>query len=745
MSYKAQDSGQHATHKFLITGPRCGGCVAKVEKAVTSLNEVSEASFNLSQATLTVTGKVDDEAIIAAIAALDYSAQRIQSVTQAEEERESIVQQQYAAHRRHALIGLGLGLPLMIYGLLFGMAVDSTQAQLGWSVVSLLTAMVLYRAGGHFFRNALQQLRSGSTSMDTLIALGTSSAWLYSSLIVLSPESFPVAARHVYFEAAAMIIGLINLGQALELRARGQTSAALKKLIGIQPKTACVIEADKSYDRPIDQLAINDEIRARSGEQIAVDGIVIAGHGHIDQAMLTGEAIPVACQQGDTVNAGTVLLDGTLLYRASRVGRDTALARIINMVQRAQGSKLPIGRLADRVASIFVPCILFVALLSAAAWWFWGPEPRLMYMVISAVTVLIIACPCALGLATPMSIMSGVGVAAEHGILVRQGEALQQAAKIDTVILDKTGTITCGRPTISDVVTLDYDRDTLLLIAASLEQGSSHPIAKAIISSHKNKMLEFDDFHSIAGMGISARTAYGFCLLGNQQLLKSHQVETSPLAEASERLQEQGNSIVLLAIDGKLAGLIALKDEVKMESKAAIASLQQRGIEVIMASGDNNTTCCRVAAEVGISQFHGSLSPREKLALVEQLQQQQRVVAMVGDGINDAPALAQADVGYAIGEGSDIAIESGDITLLNHSLKSIENSIIVSQATLSNIKQNLFGAFIYNSIGIPIAAGILYPSLGLLLNPVIAGAAMSLSSLTVVLNANRLRRLKITP
>ncbi|CAH0992948.1 Copper-exporting P-type ATPase [Sinobacterium norvegicum] len=741
---KNRSTSSNIVNQYLISGPRCNSCVAKVEAAIAPLPNVSSVNFNLPQLTLTVTGPIADTEIFRAIEALDYSATKIHSVAEAESEKALQQHEQYLRHRNRGLAALALGLPLMAYGIIFDMSISHSQQQLGWGLVGLLTLAVLTLCGGHFFSSARSQFRQLSFGMDSLVAVGTGSAWLYSAVIVIAPAAFPPAARHVYFEAAAMIIGLINIGQALELKAKGATSQALKKLIGFQVKQAIVITSDGEQLTAFENINIGDLVRLRSGDKVAVDGIIHEGGGHVDESMLTGEPIPNYKAAGDSIFAGTLNTDGNIVYRASRVGRDTALARIIELVKSAQGSKLPIGKLADKIASVFVPVIFFIALISAVAWYAFGPEPTILYMLITAVTVLIIACPCALGLATPMSIMAGIGLAAEKGILIREGEALQKAASIDTVVLDKTGTITIGGPRLVDTVTVDgYNKSEVLAIAAALETGSSHPVAQALINAYQGRPLKAQQYVYYAGLGVQAELDGKRYLLGNLKLLSQQRIAQSTLFNNGEKLQQQGKTVIYLANHEAVLALFSFEDSLKTEATVIIRRLQQHGVTVIMASGDNSATCANVADKVGIEQYHGDFSPDDKQQLIGQLQAQGHRVAMVGDGINDAPALAQADVGYAIGDGTDIAIEAGDITLMGNSLTGILDATVISKATLRNIKQNLFGAFIYNIVGIPIAAGVLYPSLGLLLNPVVAGVAMSLSSITVVLNANRLRGLKI--
>jgi Cu+-exporting ATPase len=540
-----------------------------------------------------------------------------------------------------------------------------------------------------------------------------------------------------------MIIGLINLGLALEVKARGKTSEAIKRLIGLQAKTARVIRDGKDIDILIEDVLLNDLIRVRPGEKISVDGLVVEGHTAVDESMLTGEPMAVGKSDGDKVVAGTINKSGSIIFKATRVGKDTALAHIINMVKRAQNSKPPIGRLADVISAYFVPVIMIIAVLSALGWLNFGPSPAVAFAIVSATSVLIIACPCALGLATPMSVMVGVGKAAEAGVLIRNGEALQTASKITTMILDKTGTITEGAPKVTDVLLAKgQERDHVLMLVASIEAGSEHPLAMAIVQSAKEQGIEahkVSAFASIAGKGVEATLDDSQLLFGNEMLMKDRGINISAFIDKAQSLAQEAKTPMYFAINNKLAAVIAVADPIKPDSIEAIKRLQSKGIRIVMLTGDNRLTAKAIASKVGITEFVAEVMPEDKANKVAQLQQEGEIVGMTGDGINDAPALAQANVGFAIGTGTDVAIESADITLMRGSLHGLADAIAVSKATLTNIKQNLFGAFIYNMAGVPIAAGVLYPFFGLLLSPIIAGAAMAFSSLTVVTNANRLR------
>ena len=553
-------------------------------------------------------------------------------------------------------------------------------------------------------------------------------------------------ARHVYFEATAMIIGLINLGLALEVKARGRTSMAIKRLIGLQPKTARVIRDGEERDIAIDQVQLGDPVRVRPGEKISVDGLVQEGHTSVDESMLSGEPMAVEKTLGDEVVAGTLNKTGSIVFKATRIGADTALAHIIGLVKQAQNSKPPIGRLADSISAYFVPVVMIISVLSALVWLNFGPDPQLAFAIVSATTVLIIACPCALGLATPMSVMVGVGQAAESGVLIRNGEALQTASKVTAMILDKTGTITVGEPKVSHIeLAQARDKDDVLRLVASLEAGSEHPLAMAIVTSAQERGIELEKvegFQAIAGHGVEGKLQDQLLLLGNESLMRERKVDIDGYIDRAQAMAAQAQTPMYFALEGQLAAIIAVADPIKEDSVAAIKRLQDNGIRVVMLTGDNRATAKAVAARVGIREYVAEVLPVDKARKVAELQGQGEVVGMTGDGINDAPALALANVGFAIGTGTDVAIESADITLMRGSLHGLADAIAVSQATLNNVKQNLVGAFVYNVAGVPFAAGVLYPVFGLLLSPVIAGAAMAFSSLTVVMNANRLRWFK---
>ncbi|HEY5716193.1 MAG TPA: heavy metal translocating P-type ATPase [Psychromonas sp.] len=738
------------TQELLIEGATCASCVSKIEKTLNALPDVQQAQMNLALRTVSVTGHAATKTLIQAIESAGYHAKSTGNASDQDllEEKNQAEQTYYHKLMVQMWIGLALGGGLMAYGLLGGaMTVNSPTERIVWFIIGLFCAGVMYFAGKHFYIGAWNSFVNHNANMDTLIALGTGTAWLYSMVVVIYPLALPEIARHVYFEATAMIIGLINLGLALEVKARGRTSEAIQRLIGLQAKTARVIRDGQDIDIAIEEVLLNDLVRVRPGERIPVDGIVNEGKTTIDESMLTGEPMPVKKSSGDEVVAGTINKSGSIIFQAQRIGKDTALAQIIKMVKRAQNSKPPIGRLADIISGYFVPVIMIISITSALIWLNFGPDNSIAFAVVSATTVLIIACPCALGLATPMSVMVGVGKAAEAGVLIRNGEALQNASKITAMILDKTGTITLGQPKVTDIYPVNaMDENQILQLVASLEIGSEHPLAEAIVESAKERGLSTDKvehFNAIAGQGVEGQLGDKRLLFGNQKLMREQHIDLDQKSlEISAEMANEAKTPMFFAMNGELAAIIAVADPIKDDSISAIKRLQNNGIRVIMLTGDNQETAKAVARKVGITEFFAEVLPEEKSQKVAQLQAQGEIVGMTGDGINDAPALALANVGFAIGTGTDVAIESADITLMRGSLNGLADAISVSKATLRNIKQNLFGAFIYNTAGVPLAAGVLFPLTGLLLNPVIAGAAMAFSSVTVVSNANRLRFFK---
>ena len=728
--------------RLLISGMTCAGCVKSVEKALANTPGVSGASVNFGTHTAHVTGSATQEALMAAVAEAGYSAEPIVDMRKAERTREAQEAVTYRQRLKGSVLSLSLAIPLMMSMFVYHphpMGVG----RLYWLVIGLLTLAILAFPGRHFFTNAWKQLKHHQANMDTLVAMGTGTAWLYSMMVVLFAPWLPEVAQGIYFEASAMVVGLILLGNAMELRARGRTSNALKRLLDLQEKTARVIRNGVEQEIAVDDVALDDPIRVRPGERLPVDGVVLDGQSYIDESMLTGEPVPVHKRADDEVSAGTVNGNGSLVYRATHIGRDTRLGRITEQVASAQNSRPPIGELADKISGVFVPAVMIMAVLTALAWYNLGPAPVVIHMLVTATTVLIIACPCALGLATPISTMIGVGKAAEHGVLVRSGEALQTASRLTTLVVDKTGTLTEGKPRVTEATVLHNDSPQVLAWVAALESRSEHPLAKALTAyaeEHDARPDTLASFDSVTGGGVKGTSqANDALLLGNARLLEEDGVDLSPADEHIRQLEAKARSLVYLAVNGKLAALFGVSDPLRNDAAAAVKRLQDDGLTVVMLTGDNEHTAAAVAREVGISEFKAGMTPDDKHAEIERRQAVGEVVGMVGDGINDAPALARANVGFAIGQGTDIAMESAGITLMRGSLHGVATAIELSRATLTNIKQNLIGAFGYNVLCIPIAAGVLYPMTGMLLSPILAGAAMSLSSITVVSNANRLR------
>ena len=722
-----------------ITGMNCASCAGKVEAALNSVAGVTEVRVNLANRTAHVGGVDGEDAVKAlsrAVEAAGYKAAPLSTLDSASHQK--LEQIKFRTLIRKAGSAASFGLVMMAGGWL-GLWPSSEAGQPFWIGVGIMTLLVMVFAGGHYYAGAIRAIWHGNSNMDTLVALGTGTAWCYSMVIVLFPDLVMASARHFYFEAAILIIAFINLGQALEARGRGKTSEAIEKLISLAPKTAALIRDGVESIVPIETLQPGDIIRIKPGEKIPVDGELVEGSSTVDESMLTGEPLPVAKKAGDSVTGGTVNGTGSFIFQASRTGSDTVLAHIIDMVQRAQTTKPAIGRIVDKVTAIFVPTVVMIAATTFMVWYALGPS--IDYAFVTAVTVLIIACPCALGLATPMSIMVGIGKAAEYGILIRNGEALERVGNIDLVALDKTGTITAGKPEVTDVVSDDPDQ--LLQIAATVEAHSEHPLAAAIMAAagkRSIKPLKATGFHSHTGQGISATVDGHEVFLGTEGLMQANNITIS--SEAGEQfrtLAESAKTSLFLARNGSILGVIAISDPIRSDSVDVIAQMHAQGLKVIMLTGDNLHTAKAIADQIGVDEVVAGISPQDKHEKISQLQKEGWHVAMVGDGINDAAALAQADVGIAMGSGTDIAIESADITLMHGSLAGVIRATAISRATIRNIKQNLFGAFIYNSLGIPVAAGVLFPLFGILLNPVIAGAAMAASSVTVVTNANRLR------
>jgi Cu+-exporting ATPase len=732
--------------RLSILGMRCAGCISAVEGALNSVSGVESVSVNFADHSAIVKGYPDIDALKKSIKAAGFDAAVMEGFEDpSEQEAQELAR--YRSLMYKAKIAGGFGAFLMIgehleWLPMMGMA----HSQFFWTVIAVLTLMIMGYCGGHFYTGAYQSFRLRQYNMDTLIALGTGSAWLYSCVMIDYYMAFPALSQHAYFEAAVVILAFINLGNALETQARGKTSGAIRQLLGLQPRTARVVRDGVEMDVPIEEVGLGDTLRVRPGEKIPVDGVLVEGHSSVDESMLTGESMPVEKTVGAHVAGGTMNQTGSFLFTATRIGRDTALAQIIKSVRLAQNSKPKIARLADQIASIFVPVVVSISAATFLLWLIFGGEGALSYAFVSSMTVLVIACPCALGLATPISVMVAVGRAAQSGILIRKGEALQTAGKLNCIILDKTGTVTQGKPRVAKVLAFgEFDEATVLQLAASLESGSEHPLAGSILEAAKAqdlKLTRVKQFQSITGRGVSGQSKEQALLFGNKTLMLEQQIPVDDYICVLQELSQLGQTPMLLAVDGQIAGIISVSDPIKDDSAEAVRELKKLGVRLIMVTGDNDITANAIAKQAGITEVKAQVLPEYKAAVVRELQRIGYCVGMVGDGINDAPALAQADVGMAIGGGTDVAIESADIVILQGSLLKVAEAMKLSSATLVNIKQNLLGAFFYNTISIPLAAGLFYPLFGVLLNPMIAGLAMAMSSVTVVSNANRLRWMK---
>ncbi|WP_158157300.1 heavy metal translocating P-type ATPase [Vibrio alginolyticus] len=733
--------------QMLIQGMTCASCVSSVEKALTNVEGVEKAQVNLAEQSALVFASQDSDdllnAIVESVKQAGYQAEILQDAATQQEKQAQQQRQQQKRFKLDAIAGLVVGAPLMIWGVAGGnMMIRNTNDQLAWGAIGIVCLLLLATAGKHFFSNAWLAATHKRATMDTLVALGTGAAWFYSMLVVIFPDWFPLASRHVYFEASAMIIGLISLGHYIEAKAKANTTRSLQALINLQPQQATVITEQGDQKIAVEQITLGMKLRIKPGEKVPVDGVVIQGESYIDESMLTGEPVPVLKAQEAQVSAGTLNTDGGLVIEATGIGANTMLARIIRMVRTAQSSKPAIAKLADQISSVFVPVVVGIAILAALVWFAVGPEPKASYMLVVTTTVLIIACPCALGLATPLSVTVGVGKAAELGILIKDADALQLASKVDTVVFDKTGTLTQGKPSVQQVFTHATSQEDLLALAYAAERQSEHPLAKAVCDyakRHDAKDVSLDKFENVRGRGILATYQDKPLLIGSLQFMQAENVETSALKSAIDECAKNAWTPVAVALNGELIGLIAIADPIKSDAKQALSALKSQGIKTVMLTGDSQHVANAIGQELGIDEVIAQVMPDEKAQHIEQLQSQGHVVAMVGDGINDAPALALSNLGIAMGSGSDVAIESSQMTILNTSPMAVVHAIELSRATLKNMKQNLFGAFVYNSLGIPVAAGVLYPAFGFLLSPVVAGAAMALSSITVVSNANRLR------
>jgi len=760
---KIEDAGYGArveTVTIPVTGMTCAACVARVQKSLEGLDGVVSVNVNLATERVKLEyspAQTGPQVFYKAIRSAGYDVMKLEQGEDLVEKERRERQERYLKLRAKLITGIALTIPIFIlmhWDRLWGIFADGAAPleiprNINFMLQLALVTPVQFWIGAQFYTGAISAARHRSTNMNTLIAVGTSAAYIYSLIATFFPAVFAIKGYdvHVYYDTSASIIVLILLGRLLEARAKGHTSEAIKKLMGLQAKTARVVRDGHEMDIPTGEVEIDDIVVVRPGEKVPVDGVVTEGHSSVDESMVSGESLPVEKSEGDKVVGATINKSGSFRFRATKVGRDTVLAQIINMVQEAQGSKPPIARLADKIASIFVPTVIGLASLTFAVWFFFGPEPALTYAVLNFIAVLIIACPCALGLATPTSIMVGTGKGAENGILIRGGESLETAHKINTIVFDKTGTLTKGEPSVTDLVTSSGFKETdLLIYATSAEKGSEHPLGESMVKKAEDDGLELfvhGRFTAVPGQGIKVEDVGGKNVaIGNIALMKQLGADVGALEKEAERLSAEGKTPMFVSIDGTAAGIIAVADTLKENSLDAVRALRGMDIEVIMLTGDNRRTGEAIARQVGIDKVLAEVMPEEKAGEVRKLQEQGRVVAMVGDGINDAPALAQADVGISMGGGTDVAMEASDITLIKGDIRAVATAIELSRATMRNIRQNLFWAFAYNTILIPVAAGVLFPFFGILLNPIFAAGAMGMSSVTVVTNALRLRKFR---
>lgn len=732
-----------------VTGMTCAACQARVQKTLAKQPGVNDASVNLMMATATVTydpAAVTPEALVAVIEDAGYGAELPQDDRSAFEEQEARDREtaaEFETLKRKAIVSGVIGA--------LAMAVMPFMHQMMWItwVLLVVTAAIMATAGRHFYVRAWQALKHGGADMNTLVALGTGSAFLYSVIATVVPGFFLArgVSADVYYEAVILIIAFILTGNAFEARAKRNTATALRALVQLQPKTARVLRNLVERDIPIEDVEPGDFVVVRPGERIPVDGIVHKGESAVDESMLTGESMPVAKKPGDTVIGGTINRTGAFRLKATTLGEQSMLARIVKLMRDAQGSRAPIQALADKISSVFVPVVVGIALVTFAAWAYFAQDAAFVRAFAAAVTVLIIACPCAMGLAVPTAVMVATGKGAELGVLIKGGEALQRAGDVRTIVLDKTGTVTEGKPTVTDVIVREAGGETQLLgQVAALERLSEHPLAEAIVTAAKTRGAtagHAEGFASVTGKGVTGVVDGAALTVGNAALMADYAIDVTPLAAEAARLSDAGRTPMFVARDGALAGLLAVADPIKESSRAAIQRMHALGLEVVMLTGDTERTARAIAKEAGIERVVAGVLPDGKVAEVKRLQAEGKVVAMVGDGINDAPALAQADIGMAIGTGTDIAAEAADVVLMRGDLRAAGQAIELSRRTMATMKQNLFWAFIYNVIGIPVAAGVLYPAFGLLLTPVLASAAMAFSSVSVVTNSLRLRSARI--
>ena len=761
--------GSHAneTTRLPVTGMSCRSCAVTIEKELSSVRGVASARVDIASHEAVVEHdprKAPRDALVAAIGHAGYGvASGDGEATPASEHAhhaatdsptgDTAHEREYRRLMRKFWLAAVVSVPVLLVAYpelswlylpyAFSAEVSGAVVRTLFLLSGLAALGVLAYSGRQFYVGAVAAFRHRSADMNTLIALGTGAAWTYSSVAILWPSLFPAGTANPFYDVATVVTALVVLGQAIEVRAKGRTSEAIKKLIGLQAKTARVLRGDQEVEIPAEDVEVGDVVVVRPGEKVPVDGVIVHGSSALDESMVTGESLPVDKAVGDEVVGATMNTTGSFRFRASKVGKDTALAQIVKMVQDAMGSKAPIARLVDVVSSYFVPSVMILSIVSFLVWFNFGPSPALAFAIVTAVTVLIIACPCAVGMAVPLSLVAGVGKGAEHGVLIRNGTALQTSARIDTVVLDKTGTITKGKPELTDALpAAGFDAETLLRLAAAADAPSEHPLAQAIVHGAHGRDLaiaEATSFDAIPGHGVAADIDGTAVLIGNAKLMRRHEIDVRELDDDVKRLQGEGKTAMYVAADGRAAGVVAVADTIKDDSVQAIRVMREMGLEVIMLTGDNQRTAQAIARQVGITRVLAEVLPEDKASQVHQLKREGRKVGMVGDGINDAPALVEADVGYAIGTGTDVAIEAADVTLMSGSLKGVAYAIETSRATMRNAKQSLFGAFIYNTVGIPIAAGVLFPVFGILLSPLLAGAAMAASSVTVVMNANRLR------
>lgn len=739
-----------------IDGMSCASCVGRVEKALTGTPGVNSATVNLAteQAQVVTDDNTSVASLLAALDKVGYPG-HVHDNSSAESTQQDRKAQEISILGRDFIIAAGLTVPVVILemgGHLIPAFHHWIMQNIGqsnsWTLQFVLTSLVLFGPGMRFLRVGIPALLKGAPEMNSLVALGTLSAWSFSVVALFAGGLLPAGTRNVYFEAAAVIVTLILLGRLLEARAKGRTGDAIRKLVDLTPETAHVERDGKTIEISVAQVQLGDVLHLRPGERVAVDGEVISGDSYVDESMLTGEPIPVAKAVGDEVVGGSINKNGQLTFRATRIGQDTLLSRIVQMVQDAQSAKLPIQGVVDRVTAIFVPVVMVLALVTFLLWLLFGPDPALTFALVNAVAVLIIACPCAMGLATPTSIMVGTGRAAELGVLFRKGDALQSLRDCKVIALDKTGTLTEGKPVLSDFVVQDgFDHDEVLQLLASVEQHSEHPIAQAIVTAATDRSLSLlttDHYETVPGMGVSASINGTQIDIGADRFAEQKSISLTSVRDTSNKLAEAGKSPLYAIIDNRLAAIIAVADTIKPTSLEAVTAFHALGLKVAMITGDNQRTADAIAAQIGIDEVVAGVMPDGKVAAIRKLRDRYGALAFVGDGINDAPALAEAEIGIAVGTGTDIAIESSDVVLMSGDLNGVVNALSVSHATLRNIKQNLFWAFAYNVALIPVAAGVLYPAVGVLLSPMLAAGAMAMSSVFVVSNALRLRRLELS-